>query len=87
MKAFELYILLSNKRNKRVCQIWKNNLYILVEFKHPSLLHKFKVALNPTKSFFKEVVKMFFLPIEQKYIENSNFHRVVYKLLTLNDQK
>ena len=30
---------------------------------------------------------MFFLPIEQKYIENSNFHRVVYKLLTLNDPK
>ena len=30
---------------------------------------------------------MFFLPIEQKYIENRNFHRVVYKLLASNGPK
>ena len=43
-----------------------------------SFLNKFKVPLNPMYRFYKEVVKLLFLPIEQKYIENKNFHRVVY---------
>ena len=37
--------------------------------------------------FLKEVVKMFLLPIKQKYIKNKKLHRVVYKLLALNGPK
>ena len=62
--------------------------YMYIRFRDTPFLHKIKVALKPVYSFFFfEEVKMFFLSIEQKYIENKIFRRVVYKLLALNGPK
>ena len=47
-----------------MCAKFEKNLY--VSSGDTSFLHKFKVVLNPTYRFLKEVFKMFCLPIYQK---------------------